>query len=70
MGQLRQDLMGGLTETVIDHTHASEIEQTQAACPSCEGSLSVRRQARRTVDNGSRTALKYLNLNELHFELS
>lgn len=50
MGQLRQDLMGGLTETVIDHTHAVEIEQTQAKCPSCESSLSVRRQAHRTVD--------------------
>lgn len=50
MGQLRQDLMGGLTETVIDHTYAAEIEQTQAACPSCDSSLSVRRQAHRTVD--------------------
>ena len=50
MGQLRQELMGGLTETVIDHTHAAAIEQTQATCPSCEGSLSVRRQAQRTVD--------------------
>ena len=50
MGQLRQDLMSGLTETVIDHTHAAEMEQIQAECPSCEGSLSVRRQAHRTVD--------------------
>lgn len=50
MGQLRQDLMGGLTETVIDHTHAAEIEQTQADCPTCDRSLSVRRQAHRTVD--------------------
>jgi hypothetical protein len=50
MGQLRQDLMGGLTETVIEHTHAAKMKQTQAACPSCDGSLSVRRLAHRTVD--------------------
>jgi len=50
MGQLRQDLMGGLTETVIEHTHAAEMKQTQAECPSGDGSLSVRRQAHRTVD--------------------
>ena len=49
-GQWRQDLMGGLTETVIDHTHAAEIEPTQADCPTCDRSLSVRRQAHRTVD--------------------
>ena len=34
MWQLRQELMGGLTETVIDHTHTSEAEQTQTECPS------------------------------------
>ena len=50
MGQLRQDLMGGLTETVIEHTYTAEIEQTQAECPTCDRLLSVRRQAHRTVD--------------------
>jgi hypothetical protein len=50
MGQLRQELMGRLTETLIDHTHAAKIEQTQADCPTCNRSLSVRRQAHRTVD--------------------
>src|SRR5918996_937710 len=50
MGQLRQDLMGGLTETVIEHTYTAEIEQTQAECPTCDRLLTVRRQAHRTVD--------------------
>ena len=50
IGQWRQDLMGGLTETVIEHTYTAEREQTQAECPTCDGSLSVRRQAHRTVD--------------------
>jgi hypothetical protein len=50
MWQLRQDLMGRLTETVIDHTHASEAEQTHADCPTCHRTLKRRREARRTVD--------------------
>jgi len=50
MWQLRQELMGGLTETVIDHTHTSEAEQTQTECPSCDRTLTVRRQSRRTVE--------------------
>ena len=50
MGQLRQDLMGGLTETVIEHKHAAEIEQTQIECPTCDRLLTGCRQAHRTVD--------------------
>jgi len=50
LGKLRQDLMGSLTETIIEHTYMADMEQTQAECPTCEGSLSVRRQAHRTVD--------------------
>ena len=50
MGQLRQGLMGNLTETVIEHTYRAEIEQTQIECPTCDRLLSVRRQAHRTVD--------------------
>jgi hypothetical protein len=42
--------MGSLTETVIAHTHAAEMEQTQAGCPSCDGSLSVRRQGFHPLD--------------------
>jgi hypothetical protein len=50
MGQLRQDLMGGLIETVIEHTYTAEMEQIQAECPTCNRSLTVRRQAHRTVE--------------------
>jgi hypothetical protein len=50
MGQLRQDLRGGLTETVIEHTYTADMEQTQAECPTCDRSLTMRRQAHRTVD--------------------
>jgi hypothetical protein len=37
MGQLRQDRMGGLTETVIEHTYTTEMEQIQAECPTYKG---------------------------------
>ena len=50
MWQLRQDLMGRLTETVIDHTHALEAEQTHADCPPCHRTLKRRREARCMVD--------------------
>jgi len=34
--QLRQDLTGGLTETLLTHAHASEQSRKHAPCPQCE----------------------------------
>jgi hypothetical protein len=50
LGMWRQDLMGSLMETIIEHPYAAEMEQTQAECPTCDRSLSVPRQAHRTVE--------------------
>jgi hypothetical protein len=48
--QLRQDLTGGLTETLVSHAHASEQCRQQAPCPQCERLLTARPAATRTVE--------------------
>jgi hypothetical protein len=48
--QLRQDLTGGLTETILSHAHASEQSRKQAPCPQCERLLSARPASPRTVE--------------------
>jgi hypothetical protein len=48
--QLRQALMGQLTQTVIQHLYAAEADSCQSLCPTCERSLKARRQSRRTVE--------------------
>jgi hypothetical protein len=50
MKELRQSLMGSLTQTVVEHTHESEMTQTRAFCPKCERSLKSRRQDVRRVE--------------------
>jgi hypothetical protein len=47
---LRQQLTGGLTETVVAHAHASERQRTQARCPPCARVLTVQAHVRRTVE--------------------
>lgn len=61
--QLRQDLMGQLTQTIIQHLHAAEVDLHQTSCPTCERSLKVRRQSRRTVE----TLLGPLELKRSYF---
>jgi hypothetical protein len=50
MWDLRQSLMGSLTQTVIEHTHAPSVQQNRATWPKCERSLKVRRPVMRTVE--------------------
>jgi len=50
MWELRQSLMGSLTQTVIEHTQEPSVKQNRATCPKCERSLKVRRQVIRTVE--------------------
>ena len=47
--QLRQDLTGGLAETLITHAHASEQSRKQAPCPQCHRRLIARPAVARAV---------------------
>lgn len=48
--QLRQDLTGGLTETLVTHAHAGEQSRKQAPCPQCERLVTARPAVARTVE--------------------
>jgi hypothetical protein len=48
--QLRQDLTGGLTETLLTHAYAREQSRRQAPCPQCERLITARPAATRTVE--------------------
>jgi hypothetical protein len=48
--QLRQDLPGGLVETLLSHAHAGEQSRKQAPCPECERLLTARPAVTRTVE--------------------
>ena len=48
--QLRQDLTGGLTETLLTHAYAGEQSRRQAPCPQCERLITARPAATRTVE--------------------
>ena len=48
--ELRQDLTGGLTETLLTHTHASEHYRKQAPCPQCDRLVTARPAVARTVE--------------------
>ncbi len=48
--QLRQDLTGGLTETLVTHAHAREQSRKQAPCPQCERLVTARPAVARTVE--------------------
>src|SRR4030095_16782985 len=48
--QLRQDLTGGLPETLLTHAYAGEQSRRQAPCPQCERLITARPAATRTVE--------------------
>jgi hypothetical protein len=54
MRELRQGLLGSLTQTVVEHTHESGVMQHRSPCPTCERSLTSRRQDVRRVETLSR----------------
>jgi hypothetical protein len=47
---LRQQLTGGITETIVTHTHAGERQRRQASCPRCTRVLQVHEHVGRTVE--------------------
>ena len=47
---LRQDLTGGLSETIIEHAHHGEQTRKQAPCPRCHRWLRARTPVARTVE--------------------
>ena len=47
---LRQDLTGGLAETLVAQTHVGEQTRTHAPCPQCDRLLTARPAASRTVE--------------------
>ena len=47
---LRQDLTGGLTETIVVHVHQSEHTRQQSRCPRCARFLKARDPVQRTVE--------------------
>jgi hypothetical protein len=47
---LRQQLTGGITETIVAHAHAGERQRTRASCPRCARVLKVQEHVGRTVE--------------------
>jgi hypothetical protein len=47
---VRQQLTGGITETIVAHAHAGERQRQQASCPRCARGLKVQEQVGRTVE--------------------
>jgi hypothetical protein len=47
---LRQALTGGLTETIVEHTHQDEHTRRQSRCPQCDRLLQARPSVQRTVE--------------------
>jgi hypothetical protein len=47
---LRQELTGGLTETIVAHAHRGESTRQQTRCPQCERCLQARAPVSRTVE--------------------
>jgi hypothetical protein len=47
---LRQQLTGGITETIVTQVHRSEHDRTQVACSRCTGVLRARELVCRTVE--------------------
>jgi Uncharacterised protein family (UPF0236) len=47
---LRQELTGGLTETIVKHVHLREHTRQQSRCPQCARLLKARDPVRRTVE--------------------
>jgi Uncharacterised protein family (UPF0236) len=47
---LRQELTGGLTETLVDHAHQVELTRKELVCATCDRLLAARPAGSRTVD--------------------
>ena len=47
---LRQELTGGLTETLVDHAHQIELTRKELVCATCDRLLTARPAVPRTVD--------------------
>jgi len=47
---LRQELTGGLTETIVAHAHRGESTRQQTRCPQCDRCLQARAPVSRTVE--------------------
>ena len=47
---LRQQLTGGLTETIVAHVHRGEHDRQQSPCPRCDEVLKARERVCRTVE--------------------
>ena len=47
---LRQELTGGLTQTIVEHTHFGERTRKQVPCPQCARLLKARAPVQRTVE--------------------
>ncbi|MGE3540497.1 MAG: hypothetical protein AB7N91_24035 [Candidatus Tectimicrobiota bacterium] len=50
MWALRQQLMSGLTETIVAHVSRREHDRAQSPCPPCEAMLTARALVCRTVE--------------------
>lgn len=50
VGALRQQLTGGITETMVTQAHEGERQRTQAHCPKCPRVLKVQEHVGRTVE--------------------
>ena len=48
--KLRQDLTGGLSETIVEHAHGGERTRQYARCPQCDRRLTARPVVSRTVE--------------------
>jgi hypothetical protein len=48
--RLRPGLTGGLTETIVEHTHRGEYTRQQARCSKCDRLLTARAHVSRTVE--------------------
>ena len=48
--QLRQELTGGLSETIVEHAHRGELTRQSARCPQCHRQLPARPVVARTVE--------------------
>jgi Uncharacterised protein family (UPF0236) len=48
--QLRQELTGGLSETIVEHAHGGERTRQYARCPQCDRRLTARSVVSRTVE--------------------
>ena len=48
--ELRQELTGGLSETIVEHAHRGEVTRQSARCPRCHRQLPARPVVARTVE--------------------